>query len=368
MKTDTTQANETEKRANKFTKIKIVPGLYLYEPTRIYYVRIKVRGKNYMRSLKTHDRPLAKRLLTQFRAEQQQLDPGTLDQSLAALCKRYATKFEHQAKKTQQTKTLILQRICDWWPDGKFVRVDKIRPSSCDAWLAGVQRRVPKFGGATRNSYVSVLKDLFESAVQDQLILTSPAARLKSIKRERPIRLTPTLEQFKAIIASVRSQQYNGHGAKASGDFLEAMGLLGLGQAELSALTRGDVDFAGERIITFRHKTRSGFAVPIFPQVRPLLEKLCEGKRSNDKIFEIANGKKALLGACKRLGLLPPFSQRSLRRMFITMAIEKGVDVKVIAEWQGHKDGGKLILDTYSHVRPVHSQRMAQLMTLEEPS
>ena len=34
--------------------------------------------------------------------------------------------------------------------------------------------------------------------------------------------------------------------------------------------------------------------------------------------------------------------------MFITRAIERGVDVKVIAEWQGHKDGGKLILDTYS--------------------
>jgi hypothetical protein len=37
--------------------------------------------------------------------------------------------------------------------------------------------------------------------------------------------------------------------------------------------------------------------------------------------------------------------------------------VKVVAEWQGHKDGGKLILDTYSHVNRAHSDRMAQLMT-----
>jgi hypothetical protein len=54
--------------------------------------------------------------------------------------------------------------------------------------------------------------------------------------------------------------------------------------------------------------------------------------------------------------------------MFITRAIERGVDVKVIAEWQGHKDGGKLILDTYSHVRSEHSERMAQLMTTHEPN
>jgi hypothetical protein len=83
-------------------------------------------------------------------------------------------------------------------------------------------------------------------------------------------------------------------------------------------------------------------------------------------VFEIANAKKALAAACRRLGY-PPFSQRSLRRMFITRAIEKGVDVKVIAEWQGHKDGGKLILQTYSHVNPVHSNRMAQLMIDGEP-
>jgi hypothetical protein len=51
--------------------------------------------------------------------------------------------------------------------------------------------------------------------------------------------------------------------------------------------------------------------------------------------------------------------------MFITRAIEKGVDV--IAEWQNHKDGGKLLLDTYSHVRPEHSNRMAQLMSDEAP-
>jgi len=53
--------------------------------------------------------------------------------------------------------------------------------------------------------------------------------------------------------------------------------------------------------------------------------------------------------------------------MFVTRAIELGVDVKVIAEWQGHRDGGKLILQTYSHVRPEHSNRMAQLLTVEQP-
>ena len=45
--------------------------------------------------------------------------------------------------------------------------------------------------------------------------------------------------------------------------------------------------------------------------------------------------------------------------MFITRCLELGVDVQTIARFQGHKDGGKLILDTYGHVSDAHSQRMA---------
>src|SRR5207248_2952784 len=202
-------------------------------------------------------------------------------------------------------------------------------------------------------------------AVRDRVIVTSPAAHLKSVKREKPIRLTPSFQQFKAIIADVRAQQFNAD-AQDSADFLEFLGLVGLGQAEAGSLTRADVDFEAERIITFRHKTTTGFSVPLYPQVRPLLERLCEGKAHNEQVFRISDAKKAFAGACRRLNY-PQFSQRSLRRLFITRAIERGVDVKVIAEWQGHKDGGKLILDTYSHVNRAHSRQMAKLMTDARP-
>ena len=202
-------------------------------------------------------------------------------------------------------------------------------------------------------------------ALRDRIISHSPAAHLKYIKRQKPIRLTPTWGHFKAIVANVREQVFNAD-AQDSADFLEFLGLAGLGQAEARSLTRADVDLDAGRLITFRHKTSTGFVVPIFPQLRPLLERLCKGKANRDKIFKIANAKHALTNACKRLGL-PPFNQRSLRRMFITRAIERGVDVKVIAQWQGHRDGGKLILDTYSHVRQPHSDRMAALMVDGEP-
>src|SRR6266496_6658019 len=94
----------------------------------------------------------------------------------------------------------------------------------------------------------------------------------------------------------------------------------------------------------------------------PLLLRRRRDDVPNERVFAIDNAKKAIANACRRLNL-PQYSHLSFRRMFITRAIERGVDVKVIAEWQGHKDGGKLILDTYSHVNRAHSHRMAQLMT-----
>ena len=325
-----------------------------------YYARFKSGGKEIRCSLETTDRKLAERNLAKKKDDQSHIDRSQGKLTLAELCDRYLKTVQHQKPKTIERKSFIVRRIKTDWPTSKLTQVGKIKPSDVDLWLSRY-----RFGSASRNLHISCIKEVFSSAVRDRIITVSPAAHLRSAKREKPIRLTPTFEQFKAVIADVRSQLFNAD-AQDSADFLEFLGLAGLGQAEAGSLTPADVDFATGQIITYRHKTSTGFAIPIFPQVRPLLERLCEGKAHDEGMFRISDAKKALAGACRRLGY-PPFSQRSLRRMFITRAIERGVDVKVIAEWQGHKDGGKLILDTYSHVNRVHSQRMAALMTDGEP-
>jgi integrase len=73
--------------------------------------------------------------------------------------------------------------------------------------------------------------------------------------------------------------------------------------------------------------------------------------------------KKALEAACKRLGF-PSHSPRSLRRYFITRAVELGVDFKTISSWQGHRDGGVLIAKTYSYLRNEHSELMAKRLAV----
>ncbi len=339
---------------------RVAQGLYRYSTSGVYFAHVRMHGKLFRESLQVTDRKLANRKLAEFRAKKTQVDPKLAKSTITELCDRYADTLGHLSASSIKAKKGILERLKAEWPEGKFASLKSVKPSHCEKWLAKQSQRI---GRSHYNAYLQLIRDIFHFAVRDGMLADNPAAHLKYLKRERPLRLTPSWEEFHAIVENIRARVLN-PAAQASADFVEFIGLSGLGRAEAASLTWDDVDFQREQIITFRHKTRTGFAVPLFPQVHPLLQRLLANRTGgpHEPVFAIRDAKKAIAGACRRLGL-PAYSHRSFRRMFITRAIEKGIDVKVIAEWQGHRDGGKLILDTYSHVNRAHSQRMARLMT-----
>lgn len=187
--------------------------------------------------LKTSDRTLARRNLVALKDQVRQTDWSQGRLTLAELCARYLETIQYQKPKNVEGKTAIIRRIVDDWPTGSATQVGRIRPSEADLWLSRYS-----FGAASRNLYISCLKEVFALAVRDRVISLSPVVHLCSVRRATPIRLTPTFEQFKAIIADVRAQRFNADAAE-SADFLEFMRLAGLGQAEAGSLMRADIDF-----------------------------------------------------------------------------------------------------------------------------
>jgi integrase len=344
-----------------WTKIKRERGLYRYEPTKQYFARVRFKSRLYRRRLGTDDLELAKRKLRDFKNDLERTDATKSNTSFEKVLDDYSATLTG-ADTTKADKRVIIDKLKATWFGIDTLPLRTIKPSQVTAWLS---KHYGDRSASYYNSALTVIRDALDMAVNDKIIVESPASGLKYHKRKQPIRTTPTFEQFKQIVADIRGQRFNAD-AEQSGDLVEFLGSAGLGQAEAASITRSDVDLNAGRIIVYRHKTDVGFVIPIYPQLRPLVEKLCEGKAHNARLFSISEARKSLSNACKRLAL-PSFTHRSLRRMFITRAIERGVDVKVIAQWQGHTDGGKLILDTYSHVNPVHSNRMSRLMTTEEP-
>ncbi|MDQ3546209.1 MAG: hypothetical protein M3429_06790, partial [Verrucomicrobiota bacterium] len=264
---------------------KVATGLYKSSVSGTYFAHVRINGKLFRDSLETTDRKIADRRLREFRAKKAKVDQRAGKITLGALCDQYGATLDTAAtpdaargphasaklsRSSRKAKDAILRRLKDEWPEGEDHSVAAIKPSHCDAWLTKQARRL---GRSHFNAYLQLLRALLDFAVRDRIIAENPAAHRKYLKREKPIRLTPSWEEFQAIVADIRAQAFTDH-AQDSGDFVEFIGLAGLGQAEASALTWRDVDFERGQLTTFRHKTRTGFVVPIYPQVRQLLERL----------------------------------------------------------------------------------------------
>ncbi|PYI71334.1 MAG: hypothetical protein DMF08_08905, partial [Verrucomicrobia bacterium] len=117
----------------------------------------------------------------------------------------------------RNAKTRIVAKIKEHWPIGSLIQVAKIKPSEVDLWLARF-----RFGAASRNIHIQVVRDVFDLALRHSDY--SSFACSTSKVRDKPIRKTPTIEQFNQIIGSIRSQQFNGHNADDSADFPEFIG------------------------------------------------------------------------------------------------------------------------------------------------
>lgn len=237
---------------------------------RAYFAVVRHLGKLIRKSLATDDRALAKRRLVDFRRTLDRVDHKAGKVTVAELATRYLATVQHLAENSLLGKRAITGRIVDEWPDGSSMFVKDVRESHVRTWL-GVQSQ--RLGKSAYNSYLQHIRAMFRLAVADRIIADSPVAEIKQVKRDLPIRNTPTDEEFRAIVESIREQRLHAE-ADDSADFVEFLGLSGLGNAEASSLTWGDVDFEKRKIRAYRHKTDVGFMVPIFPQLGPLLDRL----------------------------------------------------------------------------------------------
>jgi len=356
-----------QESASEFVKIPQVTGLYRNTRTGKYYGAKKVNGRRKERSLGTTDRKIAERRLKDWIASLDRVDHEVEKTTLKVLNQRFLAVCRGKSDSTYTITSGILCSFEEWWPCGGKIEVRNIRTSHLEEWLATFERRLKN---TSYNRYAGVLKQLFEMAVNDRIISQSPFERVRTRwkRPQTPRRVIPTLSQFDAIVAEIRTSRFS-PSAKESADFVEFLGLAGLGQAEASALQWKDVDFIKGRMSIRRHKTDQRFHVPLYPHLRPLMERLHQesGLRVDPEqlVFKIGNARKSLAGACTRLGL-PRFSQRNLRQCLIMRLWKSGVDKKLIAKWQGHQDGGQLILDTYTEVfgsddQEYEAQQLAKL-------
>jgi integrase len=338
--------------------VNVAPNLYRNPDSGMYYGRRKIGGKPQLHCLETADRKTADNKLGAWLGTSRRVNPTVSRSTLDELLRRFEESRAGCEESTRVAEEGFIKSFRAYFDCQR--RVSAVSGSELKTFVTKLAAK-RDYSANTYNRVCLFLKQLFDVAKNDGMTAdhTYELSGLAYKDVDRPPPEIPTQEQFESILAEVRSQKKNRKGM-ASADLLEFEGRAGLGQAEAAQLEWRHVNFAKSEMQIRRVKTGKYFTVPIYPKLRPLLVRMREeavarakkeGREWDDKnrVFIIDNARKALTNACKRLKL-PEFTQRNLRQMFILEAYRAGVDVKTIAKWQGHQDGGKLIMDTYTEV------------------
>src|ERR1039457_1760097 len=187
---DTSTANST----TTYVKVSAHPGLYRHSRSGRYYAFKKLNGKRHECSLKTTDRKIAERRIRDWVRNLDTVDRELEKTTLRELLQKFVAANQGKAAKTKATNASIIAELNRTWPGG------------------------------------------IDIEVRDRIIAESPFSTIQtSWKRpQEPIRLVPTADQFKAIVNSIRSQRFTAH-ANQTADFVEFLGLAGLGQAEAAS-------------------------------------------------------------------------------------------------------------------------------------
>lgn len=217
-------------------------------------------------------------------------------------------------------------------------------------------------GSRSTNLFYERLKAVFDWGVPD-FLQENPMSETKyrsqirrQVVRKKPN--APTLEVFRKIVDCIRNQKFSDT-AQDSADLVEYLGLAGQGVAEANGLDWSHVNFSSKlpKISVQRKKTKEFYTFSIFPDLMVFLRTLntrC-GEPKSGKVFKVTNPKKAIDTACLKLKL-KKYTARNFRQMTIIDQLRKGVMPKTIANWQGHKDGGVLIMKVYSEVISENDQ------------
>lgn len=349
-------------------------GLYQYEPSKTYYARFRHKGKRIFERLGPDESPCtslpeARRLLRKLRDRLEETAPKARKMTMHQLIDERIKTLTGAAGTIKYKKQYLGDFRRFFKPSVKVVDVTTHDLRLFLKKQEKARRRKVKnkkkaaLAPATINHAVTVMREVFQTAQEMRCITQSPVLGIKYKKIEdNKKRLTPSFEQFEAIVQSIRSQKFSDT-AKPTADLVEFMGLVGLGQAECKGLHWGEINFDKGEITIIRGKTRKEFCIPIYPQVLPLLERLrseWSGTDPRERVFKVDSPKKALASACQRLGL-PHYEPRSLRRMFMQTARRNLVPVQYTSMWQGHKSV-RMVLEIYDTGTNEEGMELAKLM------
>src|SRR5262249_53810015 len=150
-----------------WTRIKREHGLYRYNPSGMFFARVRFGGKLYRRKLETNDLALAKRKLRAFKDDSERTDASKGNASFAKVLSDYAATLTG-ADSTKADKLAIIEKLKATWFGIDSLPLRTVKPSQVRAWLS---KTYGHKSASYYNSALSVVRAALDMAVKDRIML-----------------------------------------------------------------------------------------------------------------------------------------------------------------------------------------------------
>ena len=213
-----------------------------------------------------------------------------------------------------------------------------------------VEKRLQKVKASTVRREITDIKAILNwaASTQPRLIPFNPVHNYRPPKPDDAVILPPTREETEAILSAAAP-----HLRRA----ILLSYYLGLrpGSVELLRLTCDAVNWENQTILVLSaHKGGpEKRAVPIHPDLLPILRSWYSQDQASGPIIHyfgqpIKSIKRAWASALRRAGITRRLRPYDLRHAFVTQALERGADIKALAEIVGSRP--ETLMRTYQHV------------------
>ena len=222
-----------------------------------------------------------------------------------------------------------------------------------------------RYGASTIKNSIAPLVRVLDEAVRDGLLTINPAKNRAKRSLNRNAFRTQSAEQASPRAHAIPDMKTLNRLAKACGkidqsysDFVMLAALLAARSSEVSGLQVGDVRFEKNLVVIARQifpgkgglvtkptKSRKERRVPILEPLRPVLERLTEGKEPDDQLLVGPKGGVLTTATVRdatnwdkivaNLGL-PDLTRHGLRHTSATWMADAGVPLHVLQEILGH--------------------------------
>jgi integrase len=264
-------------------------------------------------------------------------------------------------KRSWEDDVLHCRNICRFFARETFNDIDRrMIEKFKDERRNTITVRGTQRSPATVNRELEVLSKIFTLAMDDEIIERNPCRKVKKLRMDNQrTRHLSTDEEDRLMVA------LTGRRAHLKPVVTVAI-YTGMRRGELFKLQRNHVDFELNLINVKQTKTGKDRTVPMDDSVREILDRLCEGLRDEDFVFENSNTgvhitdiKRGFKSACREAGI-HGLTFHDLRHTFGTRLADLGVDIVKIAELMGHQS----ILTTRRYTHATDEGKRAAIAQL----